>query len=363
MSNKTGITVILILFSVIALFGSYKYIYKPKTQAKESIESELVTLRATRDDLEEKNKHKAEYEAEIAANYEKFYEVISEYPGNLNQDVAVMFMKGIETDKTNSKFLLDKVQLSRPELFYTLQAPANDENGNAQYDCYRVAYPIQYNGDYEGIKSIIDFVMNYKYRMNCTHLVINYDPVSEVYSGEIEFDAFSVNGAGRPDEKADVNEKEGKSNPFHDADGGNSVISGAHDSDNGDSIATSYDAKIDLNNANGDSNAGVTVTAAGSNASSKLNEVQSVDIKIEEKDGKVVASYTVEGNTFEGEITGKEFAIYVESSARVDSDDTNGIKLNIDNSTDIPVFIKVSGDDEASPRFSLGSKSGIVKVY
>lgn len=47
----------------------------------------------------------------------------------------------------------------------------------------------------------------------------------------------------------------------------------------------------------------------------------------------------------------------------MDSDDKNGVKLNVKNGTTIPVYVKVAGDDTSSPRFALGSKTGTVKVY
>ena len=54
---------------------------------------------------------------------------------------------------------------------------------------------------------------------------------------------------------------------------------------------------------------------------------------------------------------------YVESSARVDNGDKNGITLSVSNSTDVPVYVKVADDDKSAPRFALGSKTGTVKVY
>ena len=56
------------------------------------------------------------------------------------------------------------------------------------------------------------------------------------------------------------------------------------------------------------------------------------------------------------------FRVYVKSSGRVDSDDSNGIKLNVTNNSDVNVDIKVDGDDSDSPRFSIGSRSGSVSV-
>ena len=62
-------------------------------------------------------------------------------------------------------------------------------------------------------------------------------------------------------------------------------------------------------------------------------------------------------------INGNDVKIYVASSKRTDADDKNVAKLNINNKTDLSVFVKVDDDDATSPRFKMGSKTGTVKVY
>ena len=54
------------------------------------------------------------------------------------------------------------------------------------------------------------------------------------------------------------------------------------------------------------------------------------------------------------------------SAATVNSEytDENGIVWKVTaNDTDMTVFVKVADDDTTSPRFTLGSKTGTVKVY
>ena len=72
---------------------------------------------------------------------------------------------------------------------------------------------------------------------------------------------------------------------------------------------------------------------------------------------------TILRKSSEAEVVSPNVTIYVKSSGRVDSNDTNGVNLSIDNQTDLSVYIKVVDDDASSPRFKLGSKTGVVKVY
>lgn len=80
------------------------------------------------------------------------------------------------------------------------------------------------------------------------------------------------------------------------------------------------------------------------------------------RDGKNFVKYEIGDKSYETEILTNDVTVYVKSSDRVDSDDTNGVKVSVDNSTTIPVYFKVV-DDSTAGRFSLGSKSGTVKVY
>lgn len=363
MSNKTGIIFLLILLGGVALFFSWQYVYTPKTDERKQIEAENNDLRVERDKLEAENRHKEEYEAEIKENTEFFYKQLEAFPGDLNQEATVMFLKNIQKTKGNLSFELNTVEMDRPELVYTVQAPANDEFGNAQYDCYSASYPTAYIGNYEGLKAVIDDVMAYKYRMNISGFDVTYDPIKDEYQGSLNFYGYSVNGNGREGEDVDVDVKKGKPNPFLDGEGGASVTSVTHDEDNGASIIDSHDAKIEINNANGDASEGVIVTAGSSSLTSSANEVVELSIKLEEEDGKVTVTYSLGGESFTSELTGDELDVFVSASERVNADDQNGVKLSIDNSTDISVFVKVNGDDSSSPRFKLGSKTGTVKVY
>ena len=77
-----------------------------------------------------------------------------------------------------------------------------------------------------------------------------------------------------------------------------------------------------------------------------------------------VPSFTKIGDKqYESEILSSDLKIYVASSPRVDGDDKSGVQCNVDNTSTIPVFIKVANDDASSPRFTLGTRSGSVKVY
>ena len=118
-----------------------------------------------------------------------------------------------------------------------------------------------------------------------------------------------------------------------------------------------------MNNANGDSSDGIIVSAGSNKVSSTANDVEKVTLTITDEDGKNMVEVAMGSDSYSFELTDKDLTIYVESSARVDNDDKNGITLSVSNSTDVPVYVKVADDDKSAPRLALGSKTGTVKVY
>lgn len=375
--SQGNIKVLLILAAIAILGATYLYVYKPNADDKESIEAEIATLQAEYDDLKAQEVHRDEYIAETEDNYAKFDEKLAYFPATLDQEISVMFIKGVEKNQGNLQFGVNSVGLGEPELFYTIgSAPGVDAETVAvqdgeevseagAYQCVKAKFPINYEGSYEGLKDFIDYIMAYKYRMNIDSFNIAYDSTADLYSGSISLNAYCVAGGDREADKVDVDVEEGVYNPFLGGNGAATVSSSSHDTDDGASIESSHDIEIALNNANGDTTDGVMVSAGASDSyvTSTENAVVDVNIEIAEEDGKNIVTYSIGDSSYSFELTSDELAVFVESSERVDSDDKNGVKVSVNNSTDVAVYFKVSGDDEASPRFSLGSKTGTVKVY
>ena len=362
--TQANIRIILILLAVVALGGVYMYVFKPNMDDKKSLDDEITVLENRYNELKAMEVHRDEYIAKTAEYNEKFEEAIEIFPASLDQEISVMFMKGIEKDQGNLQFDISTVGLGREEVFYTLGGGVatgdTEDAASGSYDCYRASFPIAYTGSYEGIKDLIDYVMAYKYRMNVTALNINYDSSTDTYVGTISLNAYSVVGGDREADKVTTDVQNGVSNIFL---GGAGAASSTTAASSG-VTASSNDVKITLNNANGDSTSGVVVAAGSKSLTYEDNDVTTVDVKVEENDGKKVATISLNGKDVTVDIAddATSFGIYVASSARVDSDDINGIKLNVTNDTNVAVEIVVNGDDSSSPRFTMGSKSGTVKV-
>lgn len=359
--SKNNIKIILVLLAIAMVAGVYMYVFKPNRDDTESIKAETETLEAKLNDLKEKDKHRDQYLEDTQSYYERFDVLLADYPAALNQEVSIMFMKGVE-DARNNEFSIQTAGLGRPEQFYSLGGTAQVPEG---YVCTRAAFPISYVGTYNSLKEYIDYIMAYPYRMNISSINIAYDTEQDIATGSVSMNAYAIAGGDRVPETVDVDVEHGVDNLFLGGADSPSTQSYSYDTDNGAGIVSNNDIMITLNNAANDTAAGIVVSAGGSgtNVTSSANSVETVELHVYEQDGKKYADYAIGDDSYTVEITSSDVKIYVESAERVDSDDKNGVRLNVKNDTTMVVFVKVSGDDVASPRFSLGSKTGTVKVY
>lgn len=384
--SKSNIKILLFIAAVAILGLTYLYVFKDNMSDADSIQSEVDTLQTRYDELMAKQQDREMYEEKTAEYNQKFDERLAYFPATLDQEISVMFIKGVEKDQGNLQFGVNSVGLGKPESFYSLSAAASADVASndattadstaadadsaadtalaaGDYQCLTAAFPIVYEGSYEGIKDFIDYIMAYKYRMNISSVNIAYDSQSDMYTGSIALNAYCISGGGREADTVDVDVPEGVSNIFLGGSGAAAVQTSSHDAGQGEDIASDHDILIGLNNANGDSSDGIIVSAGSDKVSSTANSVETVALSITEEDGKNMVEVKLGDESYSFELTDSELTIYVESSDRVDSEDKNGVKLNVTNGTKVPVYVKVAGDDASAPRFALGSKTGTVKVY
>lgn len=371
--TSSNAKILLVLLGIGLLVASGMLVAKPKYDSCKVLESEVADLQARYDDLCEKEKHKDELLAETEEFNRQFDEELVNYPADLNQESFVMFLKGIEE---SLEFGHVSVSLPKPSTFYVLGEGSTadgatvDDVDSDSYVVETTAYGISYRGTYEDLKKYLDYVANYKYRINLSTLDIQYDqeaeqPIDEC-TGTVTLNAYSISGPDRTPDQPSVDVKEGKDVIFEDITGGNRA-STSFDNDEGASIVSNHNLVVNLVNANSDTSSGIIVASNESDeatyVTSSNNSVENLNISIEERDGKNYIKYALGSKSYESEVSSSNVTIYVKSSARVDSDDKNGVNVSIDNSTGLSVYIKVADDDTSNPRFTLGSKTGTVKVY
>ncbi len=367
--------ILIVLGAIIILVAAWFLVVSPTREDIKTLQSENATLRARLDDLIAKEQMKDQLEKETAEANERFKAELTKYPADLNQESTVMFMKAVEQD---NEFIYDSIVLPEETQFYVIGSSDGSETEieteaeaeEATDDSYvasECAYDVEYIGTYEGVKDFMDYVANYKYRMNIAKISIDLDEETGLYVGSLTTNAYAVAGPDRKPDTVDVTVPEGKQNIFIGAGVNAGGATGAFDSDNGQSIVANHELMILLDNANNDTTDGIIVSSDSRDdktfVSSSDNEVVELKLTVTEEDGKKYVEYAIGSKSYKSEIAGDSLTVYVNSSARVDADDKNGVDVVISNATTIPVVFKVVDDDTASPRFNVKTREGSVKVY
>ncbi|MBE5941267.1 MAG: hypothetical protein E7264_01870 [Lachnospiraceae bacterium] len=395
----------------IAVLG-FMYLIKPNYEETQTIKAECVQLQDRLTLLQQKEARRDEYLANTEKLNNAFQEKLDAFAPDLNQEVTIMFLEGI---KDNNDFDIATLELGEPEQFYTLGLGGGDATldatagttgtteaasteaasteaasteaatdatalaegdavDEAEYNCYRAAFPLEYTGSYASLKDVVKYVNDFESRMTIDSIEIAYDADSDLYGGALNLMLYAVTSSDRPETSMEMNDVEiGTDNIFQGAvgSGSSSVVSTMtkYDENEGAAIESSYDFYAMLNPASSDVSAKVVgQNGAGKEASvisNSDNDVTNLSFEFYEKDGKNYCKYTLgDSVSYEAEVTSAEdIKLLIQSSARKNDDDKVGVKVSIRNTTDLPVYVKVAGDDSVSPRVKIANKSGAVKVY
>ena len=414
--KDTDKALLLIIFGIAVAVLSIIYVAKPNYEKMQQINTNIVALKSRLAELNQKQANREQYIADTEKFNEEFETLLNAFPADMNQEITIMFLEGI---KDSNEFSISALEMGVAEQFYTLGQGGGDAsltstttattttteastetttteattteagstetagtatdvvatNEDASYKCYRAAFPMEYYGSYESLKDVINYIGSYSDRMTINEIDITCDETGEVYSGELSLYCYSVESSERPERQIELNDVEvGIDNIFNpDVSGSSSSDTdkslNKYDENDGAAIESNYDFYAMLNPSSSD----VSAKVIGQNGTGKEasvisnsdNNVSTLTFDFYEKDGKNYCKYTLDNSTsYEAEITSAEdIKLLFQSTARKGEDDEAGIKVTIRNTTTLPVYVKVSGDDATSPRVEIASKSGSVKVY
>lgn len=399
--KDTDKAALLVLLGIAICVLSIFYIAKPNYEAKQSLDSECAELQARLTKLQALEADRPKYEAGIEEYSKKYQQVLDAFPADLNQEITIMFLQGI---KDSNEFTIATLGLEEKTPFYTLGTntsatlPAEGASAEGETDteaaaadtaaadtavltedttsdeddlvCYSAGFPMSYSGSYESLKDVVSYIDTYSDRMTVDSLSIIYSAENDSYAGDLILTCYSVEGESRPERSIELEQVEtGVNNIFEGTNGGGAANTlNKYDDMDGAAIETSYDFYMMLNAASSD----VSAKVLGQNGTGKENTVVSgsdntvsvVSYDFYELDGKNYCRYTLDNDKYyEAEVTSAEdVKLLIQSSERKNDDDKVGVKVTIRNSTSLPIYVKVSGDDAVSPRVTI-AKTGAVKVY
>lgn len=352
-------------------FGFNNITAKTETLRTEAdkLELELSNLRVL---AAQKDKYIADtqtYISDTATRFEK-------YDTGYSQEYTIKFIEGIQTrtdvwiksaslNATQPVFTFGQVTSSNPDRPGQL-VHTSDKRG------YSTSISMAYQGTYEQVKDMIDYINEYKYKCVINSLTTSYNSDAMLVSGNISITIFAITGSDREFMEPSI------SNPFFGTDNifDSPIFEGGSSGEsNGEHILTDYDLYLSLQAANSDMEALEMALKDDVTGYSKVvdedNSSKDVTIRVTGTEGKYNISYKVGNVTFpvasynDGEPiqAGNELSMLVLSSERISVDDSSAAEVSIINESDQIFYVKVINEDLSNPRFNVKYKSGEVIIY
>lgn len=356
-----------LLYLAIAILigvGMYFLIISPTNEEKETLETQVETLKVRYSDLKEKQKKEEFYVSDTKLQEETFEAILAEFAPGTTQPHQILFVNDLKNDY---EYKVSVLGLAKDEVYYALQSDPTIQG-------VRSELTMTYEGTYKGIKEILYAVKKSEERMTVSSMSLDYDTESRKLSGEVIFDLYAVTGTDRELEPANPGDIEVGRNNIFDKNDTQSVedTDNPYTASNGEEIKQDYDQYIMINPASSDASAVIVGTKGndGSIIQTDENEPQLVTVKYFMKGDKYYVSYNIGEITYPTDFSaGQEFDpgdnlnLLIVSQNRKDDEDKAAVKVTFVNETDKTLNVKVANDDASSPRFKEVNHEGDVKLF
>lgn len=258
MKNSKKITtrelkLLFVFFTLLILFVSYQFGYLKYTKKADALTSENQVLEGRLAELEKKDSNREKVENETAEYLRKKNAMLEEFSGGFTQEKITMFVidleeyagmnvssiafedtsvfysptgKGVaDSGETQDTAAEETPQAAaggegiQPEDVSETAAPAEDmtednaeagenssEASSAAPDSktpavgitgYQTSVVLSYQATYEGLKKCIDYINDYKERMNISALTASFDSTTGNLTGTVTVTMYALYGAGK----------------------------------------------------------------------------------------------------------------------------------------------------------------------
>lgn len=357
---------VLVLLSILILGASYMLGYQKLSDKADEYKQEYNAMKVKEADLIEKQENIEDYEKNIIFFENAYNSVISQYGSGVTQTFQIDFLNRLER-ATN--VWIKSVNFQAAAQVYTfgnIQTTNPAGSGNAystDLAGYRNSFTVAYQGQYEDWKNLIEYLNTYFSKNVIENISMSYSDITGEVSGTMTFDVYSIVGSDNTYVEPEFDIETGSDNIFM------SEILGAVNvpDSNGDSILSNYDYYLSVNQVT----AGIDACTIGrrnditgeSVLTGNENEPMDVSLTLSGSEGKYTVTYRLLDNEYTEECTpGSAFELLVLSAGRTSEEDNAGVNITIENKSDIPVNIKVFGDDD-NARVRFRQNTGDVVIY
>ena len=195
--------IIMILAGVLVFVLPYFFYIKDTKVSTESIIAGNVELQARLDYLNMLNDNRDEYIKRTNDMIEERDEIIASFPADIRQENYTMFLLNTEYSSLKQDEVTGVYYLEHPIVFSAVsyadnvETPISSEDAETEYIALTNVSAIEYRCYYEGLKYLLDYLMEYEDPMIYTGMTMEFDEELGVISGEILLSQYAISGPER----------------------------------------------------------------------------------------------------------------------------------------------------------------------
>ena len=185
--NERNIFIGILVVSALIVFASYRFLYTPKIEEADRVQSEINSLQTRVAELNEKNAKRPMYEEGISTSADIIDVVLSQYgPGNTPEKTIMMIVD--LCNKTGCK--VSNITFYDDSLIY--QSETTDEDGNPSIRVYKNGASLNLSSGYTQLKKIMDYINSYPERMNVENFASSFDMMTGELNTTMVVNMYSV---------------------------------------------------------------------------------------------------------------------------------------------------------------------------
>ena len=179
---------ILVLIAVVFLAG-YRFGYQPLKQKTDEVNAESEDFEAKIKILDAKIAREKEYDEGLVNFENEAWKILDQYGGGNTPEKSIMMLVKLAEE---AGMEIASVSFgSDSNIYYSSSLKTEGSEGVYMY---KQPLTFSYQVSYEGLKRAMDFINNYKERMNVESVAASYDMLTGQLSGSMSLNLFSVIG-------------------------------------------------------------------------------------------------------------------------------------------------------------------------
>ncbi len=188
--NQKYIQYILLLLIVVIGFCAYQFGYVKFIEKANQVKTENKAIEARINELNDKEQYRSEWTDAITKSDDEIKQILAKYgPGN-TPEKSIIFARDLET---NSPMQISNISFNPDVPIFVSED--TDENGNPKVEIDSTYISIDYATTYDGLKNCMDFINNYKERINVNGFTTSVNQETGQLAGNMIISMYSVKDA------------------------------------------------------------------------------------------------------------------------------------------------------------------------